>query len=155
MPETASAHDLVPGSGSAVLGLDVGDARIGVAVGRIGSRLAFGRGAIERRGTRSDVEAVLATAVAEGAAVIVVGLPLRLDGSDSRQTARVRAFAHELAVAGARVLLEDERLTTRIAQRQVGAGPLPRGRRQEKGRLDEAAAVLILESFLLRTMEGS
>src|SRR5690606_17523631 len=67
MPETASARDRVPGSGSTVLGLDVGDARIGVAVGRVGSRLAFGRGAIERRGTRSDVEAVLATAAAEGA----------------------------------------------------------------------------------------
>lgn len=155
MPETASTQDRVPAPGSTVLGLDVGDARIGVAVGRVGSRLAFGRGAIERRGTRSDVEAVVATAATEGASAIVVGLPLRLDGSDSPQTARVRAFARELAEAGAAVLLEDERLTTRIAQRQVGAGPLPRGRRQEKGRLDEAAAVLILESFLLRTMEGS
>ena len=155
MPETASTQDRVPAPGSTVLGLDVGDARIGVAVGRVGSRLAFGRGAIERRGTRSDVEAVVAAAATEGASAIVVGLPLRLDGSDSPQTARVRAFARELAEAGAAVLLEDERLTTRIAQRQVGAGPRPPGRRQADGRRDEAAAGLHLESFLLRTMEGS
>lgn len=142
-------------SGAAVLGLDVGDARIGVAVGAVGSRLAFGRGAIERKGTRADVAAVLAVAEGEGTRTIVVGLPLRLDGNDSPQTARVRAFARALEAEGATVLLEDERLTTRIAERQVGGGPLPRGRRQQKGRLDEAAAVLILESFLLRTMEGS
>jgi putative Holliday junction resolvase len=48
------------------------------------------------------------------------------------------------------VEFEDERLTTRIAERQVGASGLPRSRRQEKGRLDEAAAVLILESYLRR-----
>lgn len=155
MPESHDSDHLRPRSGSTVLGLDVGDARIGVAVGKIGSRLAFGRGAIERRGTRSDVGAVLEAAAAEGAETIVVGLPLRLDGNESPQTARVRAFADELTRVGVYVVLEDERLTTRIAQRQVGGGPLPRGRRQEKGRLDEAAAVLILESFLSRTMEGS
>lgn len=155
MPESHDSDHLRPRPGSAVLGLDVGDARIGVAVGKIGSRLAFGRGAIERRGTRSDVGAVLEAAAAEGAETIVVGLPLRLDGNESPQTARVRAFADELTRVGVYVVLEDERLTTRIAQRQIGGGPLPRGRRQEKGRLDEAAAVLILESFLSRTMEGS
>lgn len=135
-----------------MLALDVGDARIGLAAGRVGSGFAFGRGALTRQGTRRDVPAVLAAAEAEDATVVVVGLPLRLDGTESPQTERVRVFAAALAAAatprGVRVLFEDERLTTRIAERQVGGSALPRGRRQEKGRLDEAAAVLILESFL-------
>ena len=80
-----------------VIALDVGDARIGVAAGELGSRFAFGRGAIERRGTRHDVPAVLEAAAREGAATVVVGLPLRLDGSESPQTQRVRAFAEALA----------------------------------------------------------
>lgn len=132
------------------MALDVGDARIGVAVGSVGSSLAFGRGALERQGTRKDVSAVLALLAEDGAVAVVVGLPLRLDGTESPQTAKVRQFAAALAEAGARVELEDERLTTRIAQRQVGSSSLPRSRRQEKGRLDEAAAVLILEAFLGR-----
>lgn len=143
-----------PATGVAALALDVGDARIGLATGETGSSFVFGRGALTREGTKRDVPAVLEAARREGASVIVVGLPLRLDGSESPQTERVRTFAAALEAAaeplGLQVVLEDERLTTRIAQRQVGTSALPRSRRQEKGRLDEAAAVLILESYLSR-----
>lgn len=143
-----------PGSRRGVLALDVGDARIGLAGGELGSTFAFGRGHLERRGTQRDVPAVLEAARREGASLIVVGLPLRLSGEESAQTERVRTFAAALAdaaaEAGIEVALEDERLTTRIAQRQVGTSALPRGKREEKGRLDEAAAVLILESYLSR-----
>jgi len=146
-----------PTRGATILALDVGEARIGVARGEVGSSLAFGRGAIVRRGTKTDVRSVASAALAEGAGLVLVGLPLNLDGTDSAQTSRVRAFADELASAleplSVSVALEDERLTTRLAQRQVGAGPLPRGKRQVKGLLDEAAAVLILESYLARTLE--
>lgn len=135
------------------LALDVGDARIGLAVGEVGSSFAFGRGAIERRGTQSDVLAVLEAAERERATLLVVGLPLLMDGGESHQTARVRDFAAALATRapeGVRVEFEDERLTTKMAERQVARSALPRSKRQEKGRLDEAAAVLILESYLLR-----
>lgn len=146
-----------PVKGATILALDVGEARIGVARGEAGYSLAFGRGAIDRRGTKTDVKAVAAAARAEGAVLVLVGLPLTMDGHDSAQTTRVRSFAEELRRAleplGVAVALEDERLTTRMAQRQIGAGPLPRGKRQVKGLLDEAAAVLILESYLARTME--
>lgn len=145
---------MVPAPGARVVALDVGDARIGLASGVIGSKLAFGRGALVRRGTRTDVPAVAAFAAEEGAEAVVVGLPLTLAGEESAQTARVRRFAAELAAAGLRVEFEDERLTTRLAQRQVGGSGLPVGRRREKALLDEGAAVLILESYLRRT-EGS
>jgi putative Holliday junction resolvase len=136
--------------GEVVLALDVGDARIGVARGETGSTLAFGRGALVRSRQRDDVAAIARLAEDEGAARVVVGLPTRTDGTDSKQTQRVRAFARALAEAGLRVELEDERFTTRIAQRALAAGPLPRGKRREKGRVDEASAVLILESWLAR-----
>ena len=136
--------------GEVVLALDVGDARIGVARGETGSTLAFGRGAVARTRQRDDVAEIARLARDEGAARVVVGLPTRTDGTDSKQTQRVRAFARALAEAGLRVELEDERFTTRIAQRVLATGPLPRGKRREKGRIDEASAVLILESWLAR-----
>jgi putative Holliday junction resolvase len=137
------------------LALDVGEARIGLARGELGSRFAFGRGALRRSGRQADdVAAVAAAAAAEGSSRVVVGLPLRAQGGDSRQTQRVRSFAHALRAAGLRVELLDERFTTALAQRQVAASGLPRGRRQEKGRLDEGAAVAILETYLERRAAG-
>lgn len=145
-------------AGRAVLALDVGDARIGLARAEEGSSMAFGRGAITRIGTTKDVEQVAEAAAKEGAGVVVVGLPRSMDGTESRQTARVRTFADalekRLALDGVRVVLEDERLTTRSAQRQIADSALPRGKRQERSRLDEAAAVLILESYLTRRGAG-
>lgn len=77
-----------------VLALDVGERRIGVARGEVGSPFAFGRGVIARRSLRADVAAVRALADAEGAARVVVGLPRRLRGGDSAQTSRVLSLIH-------------------------------------------------------------
>ena len=136
--------------GSVVLGLDVGRARIGVARAERGTGLAFGRGAIERRGTGPDVEAVRALAQAEGAALIVVGLPRPTRGDESPQTRLVRAFAAALSRAGMEVAFEDERFTTALSERQLREAALPLGRRRAKGAVDEASAILILESYLAR-----
>lgn len=138
-----------------VLALDVGDARIGVARAETDLALAFGRGALTRTTPAADVAAVAALAAEERAARIVVGLPTRTDGADSEQTRRVRAFAAALEAAGLTVELEDERFTTRIAERQLATGGLPRGKRRQKGRVDEASAVLILESWLRRLAGGA
>jgi putative Holliday junction resolvase len=133
-----------------VLGLDVGDARIGLARGEVGSSLAFGRGFIARRTLREDVAAVREAAAREGAELVVVGLPKRLAGSDSPQTQKVRAFAEALEGAGLEVAFEDERFTTKLATRGIAHSGLPKAKRQEKGRVDEVAAVLLLESYLAR-----
>jgi putative Holliday junction resolvase len=133
----------------------VGDARIGVARGEVGSRLAFGRGAIRRGRQADDVTEVARRARAEGASRVVVGLPTRTDGRDSKQTQRVRAFARALAAAGLPVAFEDERFTTRIAERAIAHGPLPAAKRRDKGRVDEASAVLILESWLGRQEDAA
>lgn len=133
-----------------ILALDVGEARIGLAGAETGSSLAFGRGVIVRQGLEADLTAVERAARAEGASLVVVGLPRRTDGVDSAQTARVRAFARALEGRGLKVVFEDERFTTRIAARRLAGSSLPRGKRREKGRLDEAAAILILESYLAK-----
>jgi len=138
-----------------VLALDVGEARIGVARAEVGMRLAFGRGAIRRGRQAEDVAAVARLARDEGADRIVVGLPTRTDGRDSKQTQRVRAFARALQDAGLSVEYEDERFTTRIAEREIAHGPLRAAKRRDKGRVDEASAVLILESWLARQEDAA
>lgn len=148
---------------SNVIALDVGEARIGMAVGRVGSTLAFGRGVIDRKQRNAKgklrqrplaavVDDVAAHALAESAELIVVGLPRHQDGGDSAQTQRVRAFAEALRARGLHVVLEDERYTSAIASRQLSASGLPKHKRQDKGRIDEGAAVLILESYLTRQL---
>jgi len=155
-------HTNCPQAGSSVtdviLGLDVGRARIGVARGERGSALVFGRGWLERRGVRQDVEAVKALASEEGASLLVVGLPLPTRGSESPQTALARDFAAALAREGLHVTLEDERFTTALAERRLRApgGPAARrGKGRAKGAVDEASAVLILESYLERSRAGT
>ncbi len=133
-----------------VLGLDVGDARIGLARAEAGSALAFGRGWIDRTSFEADLAELRRIAMEEEADLLVIGLPRRSDGADSEQTRSVRRFADRLSEAGLEVTLEDERFTTRIAGRQLATGPRSRGKRQVKGLLDEAAAVLILETWLQR-----
>jgi putative Holliday junction resolvase len=134
----------------AVLALDVGEARIGLARADAHSGFAFGRGWLVRSTLAQDISEVTRVAAEEGANVIVIGLPRRSDGLDSTQTRRVRSFAADLKKSGLNVVLEDERFTTQLAARQISRSGLPRGKRQEKGLLDEAAAVLILENWLRR-----
>lgn len=133
-----------------VLALDVGAARIGVARGVVGSNFAFGRGFITRQKLALDVAAVQSLVDEEGAARVVVGLPSRLRGGDSPQTTKVRTFAAALEKAGLAVVFEDERLTTKVASQGLATSGLKKKQRQEKGRLDERSAVLILESYLAR-----
>lgn len=147
---------MTQGARSRVLALDVGAARIGLAVGDEGRSLAFGRGAITRRGGKADADAVAQAAAAERATLVLIGLPLRLDGSSSDQTDRVKAFGavleERLKDSGVAVAYEDERLTTKLAGQRIADGALPRGKRQSKGLVDEASAVLILESYLQRVL---
>jgi putative holliday junction resolvase len=131
-----------------ILALDVGDARIGLAIGTIGSSFAFGRGFMVRKKMQEDILALHELCTQEKAEYIVVGLPKSKDGSDSLQTQKVRSFAGQLEKAGLKVVLEDERFTTRLASKQLQN--LSKQKRQEKGRLDEVSAVAILESHLAR-----
>ncbi|GAA5335066.1 MULTISPECIES: Holliday junction resolvase RuvX [Thermus] len=130
--------------------LDVGEARIGLAVGEEGSPFAFGRGYLVRKGLEADVEALLDFVRREGLAKLVVGLPLRTDLKESAQAQRVLPLVEALRARGVAVELVDERFTTKLAQRRLAHAP--KRVRREKGKLDELAAVVLLEDYLARRL---
>jgi len=129
-----------------LLALDVGEARIGLAVGETGSPWAFGRGYLVRKDLASDLQALADLAQREQAECFVVGLPLRTDGRPSAQAERVRVLVEAMRQRGLRVKLLDERFTTKLGQSRLLNAP--KRIRREKGKLDEAAAIALLESYL-------
>ena len=79
----------------------------------------------------------------------MVGLPLSLDGKENEWCAEVRLMGDKLGKKiGADVAYVDERMTSVRAERAVNAAGLPRSKRREKGRVDAAAAQLILQAWL-------
>ena len=109
--------------------------------------LARGLPTYARVGPKKDVRAVAELVRVHEAGEIVVGLPLRLDGTRSPQTEKVLAFVEALkAAVGVPVQTWDERLTTVEAEhvlRERGVKPLAR-----KALVDRVAAVLILQGYL-------
>jgi putative Holliday junction resolvase len=128
-----------------LLGLDHGGRRIGVAIGDTETRLAFARPALQRRNAEADIRAIGQLAEAEGAAIVVLGLPRNMDGSEGSQAAAARDFGEQLAAIGLVVELQDERLTSWQAAQQIGPR---RGRERRSGELDSAAARVILQEYL-------
>ena len=129
-----------------VIGLDHGSRRIGVAVGDTETGMAFERPAIHRRSLAVDLHEVEQLAWAESAELIVVGLPLNMDGSEGTQAAAARSFGDGLTENGLRVAYEDERLSSWEAGEQLRASG--RRPRRESGELDSTAARLILQQYL-------
>lgn len=129
-----------------VLGLDVGDRRIGLALSDPQGILASTLGALERRGLEEDLQAILALVREHQVERIVVGLPRRLDGTLGEQARKVEDFAQRLRdVSPVPLELWDERLSTVAAQerlREAGA------KRVTRGRVDAAAAAYILQGYL-------
>lgn len=134
------------------LGVDFGERRVGVAVsdetGTLASPLPTLR---RRRGKRAPLRALEEIGAAHEVEAVVFGLPLELSGEESDWTAEVRRVAEALAERlGVPIHFVDERLTSVRAERLVRSSGLPRGRREEKERVDAEAAVLILQSWLDR-----
>ena len=136
-----------------IVGLDVGERRIGVAISDATRTLARPVGVLQSRSLETDGMAVAVDEITrlaaeeDGVSSIVVGLPRRLDGSDSDMTPRVRTFAEQL---GQRtqlpVVLQDERLTSREAESRLAL--TDKDWRTRKSRLDAAAAAIILQDYL-------
>ena len=147
------------------LALDVGEVRIGLAIGEEGSSFVFGRGYITRA-TRTktskttklaeDIALIKEKVLDCSADIVVLGLPLRQDGEDSQQTKNVREFAKALQQAfeidndvdGVEIVFQDERYSSKVAEQHLRSSGLSKKNRREKGLVDEAAAKLILESYL-------
>ena len=128
------------------LGIDVGDARIGVARSDPSGMMATPVETV-RRGP-GDLDRLRAISAEEDAVEVVVGLPRSLSGGEGPAAIKVRAFAAEIAAAVAplTVRLCDERLSTVTAEAVLRG----QGRKGQKRRavVDQAAAVVILQNAL-------
>lgn len=133
-----------------VLGIDFGERRVGLAVSDPTGTIAQPLPTLQRRrGKRAPVARVAELAGEQGVSAIVIGLPLTLAGEESEWTGEVRAFGDALAArTGLPVNYVDERMTSVRAERAVRSMGLPRHRREEKDRVDAAAAMLILQAYL-------
>ena len=136
-----------------IVGLDVGERRIGVAVSDATCTLARPLAVVRTTGLDGDALVQARDEIArlqqeeDGLASIVIGLPQRLDGTPNAMTPRVRVFAARLQDAiGLPVVLQDERLTSREAESRLAVGD--RNWRSRKARLDAAAAAVILQDYL-------
>jgi putative Holliday junction resolvase len=135
------------------LGVDYGQRRIGLALSDPTGMLARPWKTIPRVGGAAKTATSLASEIArlhaedDGLAVVVIGLPRRLNGSDTDQTAAVQKLAsslrHKISVP---VVLQDERLTSREAE-SILAQRI-KDWRKRKPLLDAASAAVILQDYL-------
>ncbi|MDY7095985.1 MAG: Holliday junction resolvase RuvX [Acidobacteriota bacterium] len=136
-----------------LLGIDFGERRIGVAISDPQGRLAVPMTTLERKNDRSASRALTRLAREEGVEGIVLGEPVGLDGEAGEAALRVRRFGARLASeSGLPVVLIDETLTSREAERRLRAAGVDPRRHPE--RVDAAAAQILLQEALDRRQRG-
>lgn len=135
-----------------ILGIDFGERRIGLALSDPTATIAQPLPTLTRRmGKRPPYAALVEIITQYDVEKIVVGLPLDLSGSETSWTQQVREFADKLQ-ARVQIPIEflDERMTSVQAERAVRGIGLKKSEREQKERVDAAAAVLLLQTFLDR-----
>ncbi|MCU0532209.1 MAG: Holliday junction resolvase RuvX [Syntrophales bacterium] len=132
-----------------ILGIDYGEKRIGLALSDELEMTARGLSVIERRSKGKDLEAIAASVSEHGVGAIVVGYPLRLDGTAGIQCEKVDRFIAGLRdVVSVPVIAWDETLSTKEAEglmREAGVK-----RKKKRGMVDRIAAAVILQDYLNR-----
>jgi len=155
----AAAYNLTVVSGEKskpqrVLGLDVGDRRIGLAVTDPLGITAQGLETLERKNKKQDFAYLNRVLREYDVKEIVVGLPLRMSGEEGTQAEKIRIFAEQLGKKfGLPVHLWDERLTSAEANRFLRASELSIEKRAKA--VDRMAAVLILQGWMERNQLNS
>lgn len=133
-----------------MLGVDYGEARIGLAISDPTGTIASPIEAIEATGS-GDPENVARVAAERKTSAIVVGLPLSLDGTHGPAARKVTAFCNRLRkITELPVIAWDERMTTIEAQSLLrAAGHVPAAARgKERGRIDSVSAAIILNAYM-------
>ena len=135
------------------MGLDVGDKTVGIAVSDELGYTAQGIMTLERVGIRKYTGKIIDMVKEYGCDTVVIGLPKNLNGSDSIQTEKVREFRTMLenkmrstGMKDIKIVWQDERLTTVMAERVLIAADVSRSKRKKV--IDKQAAVIILQSYL-------
>ncbi len=132
-----------------IMGLDVGDKTIGVAVSDLMGLTAQGVKTIKRVGKKKDIEALKEIIKERQVNKIVSGLPKNMNGTLGPQGEKVIKFCELLEEeTGIKIEYWDERLSTVAAERTLIQGNVRRENR--KGVIDRVAAVIILQGYLDR-----
>jgi putative Holliday junction resolvase len=130
-----------------VLGLDLGTKTIGMATSDFTLQIATPRQTIARTKFQVDARAMLDFAEAEGIGLIVIGLPLNMDGSEGPRAQSTRAFVRNLEkLTSIPIIYWDERLSTAAVERTMIEADISRAKRAEN--VDKLAAAYILQGVL-------
>lgn len=122
--------------------LDVGERRIGVAVGDSGVRIAVPFETIETDG--AEVERIAKIVIDEKADVVVIGYPRNQSGAATAQTAYVEEFSKKLVDVAPQIAFQDESLTSVMAEQRLQSHKKP----YTKGDIDALAAAIILQDYM-------
>ena len=130
-----------------VMGLDIGEKRIGIAISDPLCYTAQGKTVMERRGVEADIQQIKDLVATEKVSALVAGLPKNMDGTIGEGAERVLSFVRLLEAAlSMAVILWDERWTTVEATRVLLEADMTRRKRRKV--VDKVAAVLILQGYL-------
>lgn len=129
-----------------MLGVDLGERRVGFAVTDALGLIASPLKSVAVRSPADALAAILATLSETGAQQVILGHPLGMNGKAGAKAREAEAAAEELRARGATVRLWDERLTTAEAERALKEASL--SRKERKARIDAVAAQRILSSYL-------
>ncbi|MCH5285900.1 MAG: Holliday junction resolvase RuvX [Christensenellaceae bacterium] len=129
-----------------ILALDIGDARIGVAVSDPARIIASPVEVIHRVGWGPDVRRVCELCDQYETTLVLSGWPLNMDGTSGFQSEKVRQFCEQLEKAGLTVFYQDERLTTVTAEHALLEDDMHR--RERRQTVDKVAAAVILQQWL-------
>ncbi len=137
-----------------VVGLDPGEKTLGVAVSDISLTIASPLALIRRSKFTKEAEELFALMESRGAAGIVIGLPVNMDGTEGARCQSNRALARNLLrLRDLPIAFWDERLSTAAVERMlIGEADMTRGKRAEV--VDRAAAGYILQGALDRLRGG-
>ncbi|GAA5663436.1 putative pre-16S rRNA nuclease [Brucella sp. NBRC 14130] len=135
--------------GKTIAGLDLGTKTIGLAVSDLGLSFAHPRPVIKRVKFSIDAQVLLKALDADKVGVIVIGLPMNMDGTSGPRVQATRAFVRTMQpLTDLPFVFWDERLSTVAAERALIGMDVSRGKRAE--RIDSAAAAFILQGALDR-----
>lgn len=125
-----------------LVGLDVGEKRIGVAVADLGVKIALPYETILVNG--QEIEAIREIVENENADTIVVGYPRNQKGEATQQTVYVQNFAKQLIDIAPKIVFQDESLTSVLAEQQLAI----HGKPFKRSEIDAQAAAIILQDYV-------
>ena len=130
-----------------IIALDIGTVRIGVATSDIMEIIASAYESYRRKNTDADVNYIAQLVNNLNAGLVVIGLPLKMDGTEGQSVEMAKNFGEELAkVVSVPICYQDERLSTVTAQKILIESGMRREKRKDK--VDSLAATIILQTYL-------